>query len=334
MKILALSPGYLPVPSGAEMSLHESLKYLAGNGDLVTALTLSDNPALTKYFPGRADHEIKDGVRIIRLKSENFLQEVSAYEADVIIVQMLQRFIDLGVNSLDNFLNKGTKPWVYMQRAEPKTEYPAAEYTIVNSQWSAEVYTTFHRADKNKVFVLKPPVSRPAGPVSAVNSREYITIVNPNIRKGGECFKYLARMFRSYKFLAQLGWAYPVEGLEELKNVEINPPTENIGEAYARTKILLVPSIAEPFGRVALEGAFAGCVVIASYLEGLKEVPLPEECFVRESQLYLWHKKLNWFLTLKPDQLQEIQEITLEKVSGYQTDLYGFRQFLAGILKD
>ncbi len=48
--------------------------------------------------------------------------------------------------------------------------------------------------------------------------------------------------------------------------------TAKIDPVFAQTDILLVPSLSEAFGRVAIEGMYWGCAVIASRVEGLLEI--------------------------------------------------------------
>jgi hypothetical protein len=89
-----------------------------------------------------------------------------------------------------------------------------------------------------------------------------------------------------------MGWRAAVEGIDRLSNVTIRLPSGDISDTYSETRVLLVPSRREPFGRVALEGALAGCLVLAHRDCGLAEVPLPEFCYMDDLDPAAWANRL------------------------------------------
>lgn len=64
-------------------------------------------------------------------------------------------------------------------------------------------------------------------------------------------------------------------GMEE--RVTIQPAREDIENVYAAADIVLVPSVWEGFGLVAVEAMASGCIVIASPVDGLSEIISHEE---------------------------------------------------------
>jgi glycosyltransferase involved in cell wall biosynthesis len=83
----------------------------------------------------------------------------------------------------------------------------------------------------------------------------------------------VARLLPDTRFLAVQG-GYGDQGIPKVvpSNVEVIEPTDDpTGEIYARTRILLVPSIYESWGRVGAEAASSGIPVIASATPGLQE---------------------------------------------------------------
>ena len=54
-------------------------------------------------------------------------------------------------------------------------------------------------------------------------------------------------------------------------NVDVQPPTRDIRSIYARTKLLLMPSVCESYGRVAIEAAMSDIPTIAADLLGIRE---------------------------------------------------------------
>lgn len=326
MKILSISPGYFPITSGAEISTHETLKYLS-KYFYCEVLTVSDNPALTDFFDVE-NIEVIDGIKINRIKREEFLGELKkkVNDFDLLILQMNQRFISLGIGDIERFLNHTGKKWIYMQRDDPQRDLSTAKYVISNSKYSQSEYIRLTKINKQNTFVLTPPMS--GWEYTEDKQENYITIVNPILRKGGDAFRYLAEQFPDEKFLAQLGWGVPVKGLSDSSNVEIIQPVIDMKPTYKKTSILLVPSIYEAFGRVSLEGAMSGCIVIASNVGGLKEINLPPECFVKDIDLKLWKKKLQQILSLSEQEKTLLRQRTYSRVKHYKADLEGLYKFI------
>ena len=97
-------------------------------------------------------------------------------------------------------------------------------------------------------------------------NREFITMFFPHIHKGGEIVLKIAERLQEKKFLViGNGDAKIITKLKRLPNVTYLPFTDNVKEAYARTRILLVPSIIEEsFGRVIIEARLNNIPVIGS----------------------------------------------------------------------
>jgi glycosyltransferase involved in cell wall biosynthesis len=83
----------------------------------------------------------------------------------------------------------------------------------------------------------------------------------------------VARLLPDTRFLAvRGGYGHQVIPKVVPSNVEVIDTTDDpVGEIYARTRILLVPSFYESWGRVGLEAASSGIPVIASPTRGLQE---------------------------------------------------------------
>jgi glycosyltransferase involved in cell wall biosynthesis len=99
---------------------------------------------------------------------------------------------------------------------------------------------------------------------------EYITLVNLNENKGANYFYSLAKKLPQYKFLGVMG-SYDNQIKVTLPNVKIVPNTPDIREIYKISKIVLMPSHYESWGRVASEAMLNGIPVIVSDTPGLKE---------------------------------------------------------------
>lgn len=107
----------------------------------------------------------------------------------------------------------------------------------------------------------------------------FVTMVNPHAVKGLETFLEIARRMRKQRFLLQESWKLGDaalvalrERLAALPNVMFQHRVSDMRQVYARTRLLLVPSVwEEGFGMVAVEAQSCGIPVIASNRGGLPE---------------------------------------------------------------
>ncbi len=162
---------------------------------------------------------------------------------------------------------------------------------------------------RDKAQVLVQPVGifvRKEHFVAEERTPDYVTLINPQPAKGLSIFVRLALAARKelpeVRFLVVqsrgdfrrlLGGLHPPDGtqatLDEtlFPNVHVGEPTRNMKAVYARTKVLLVPSLCfEAWGRVATEAVLNGIPVLASASGGLPEavgkggltLPVPPAC--------------------------------------------------------
>ena len=95
--------------------------------------------------------------------------------------------------------------------------------------------------------------------------------------------------------LAVIG-GYGPQDVRELPNVEVVPnvPGQRMrDEVYARTKILLMPSEYESWGRVGLEAMCSGIPVVAHPTLGLREALGGAGLFVHRDDVAGWRAALN-----------------------------------------
>jgi glycosyltransferase involved in cell wall biosynthesis len=98
-----------------------------------------------------------------------------------------------------------------------------------------------------------------------------VTMVNMTEQKGANVFYGLAYRHPDVDFLAVHG-GYGEQIIADLPNVEHQRNTADMrGDVYGKTRILLMPSIYESWGRVAVEAACSGIPTIAHPTPGLKE---------------------------------------------------------------
>lgn len=134
--------------------------------------------------------------------------------------------------------------------------------------------------DLPPVVVTRPVVrideyqTTPGDRVTLINMRKRDPKDRDRITKGGEIFRSLAESLPDVKFLGVTGIYGDQQDMGGLPNVEVIdhvPHHKMREEVYGRTRILLVPSSYESWGRVASEAMASGIPVVASPTPGLVE---------------------------------------------------------------
>jgi glycosyltransferase involved in cell wall biosynthesis len=135
-------------------------------------------------------------------------------------------------------------------------------------------------------------------PVRAADYRttpgDMITLINLFANKGADTFWALAERMPDRQFLAVRG-SYGEQVLRDLPNVEVvdNVPGGDMAKlVYARTRILLMPSEYESWGRTGVEACASGIPVIATPTPGLLESLGDAGTFVAAGDVDGWQKAI------------------------------------------
>ena len=158
------------------------------------------------------------------------------------------------------------------------TAFVATDYVIVFSEFSRQYYW-----DSMKLACQKFPLVIDPRRVDVSQWRpQYVTFVNPEPRKGVFVFARIAEVLFQRRpdipllivegvakksLLSRLGIDF-----SRIASLRTVPTTPNPRDFYAVTKILLMPSLTEPAGMVAMEGMLNGIPVLASNRGGLPEI--------------------------------------------------------------
>lgn len=281
MKIIAYAPNYLPdYCSGDTTHLHTILSHLQTRGHEVTVM-----------LPKALESYEYDGIKVIGRRSSAFR------EADLVITQLdcTGETLKLASNKPILFVIHNTFPY-------PSVTENKAVGVVYNADWAIE--STDYK--ENTSFVLPPVVDREFYDVSKTPEfggiKKYITLINCNENKGGKIFHELAKRLPEYDFLEVIGaygeqfvgvepgekpwlnWHHkPVlNGLGRLPNLTVIEHLGDIRHIYAQTRVLLMPSIYESWGRVATEAMCSGIPVICTNTPGLKENCAEAGIFIKD----------------------------------------------------
>jgi glycosyltransferase involved in cell wall biosynthesis len=248
---------------GAEYVAHHVNKYLMSKGHEVRVMLLQHQGGMYHF----------EGVEVVP-----YSPTLDAYGwADVIITHL-----DYTRHTI-NMASMVKKPVIHFMHNDSAYAYHCIkdavykQYMVYNSNWLAKEY-------QQRGFVMDHVVLQPPCPVdyyrilgNPINS-EYITLINLNENKGGYQFYRIAEALPNKKFMGVIG-SYDDGGLQphilqklrSLPNVKIVDHSPNVREIYQQTRLLLVLSRYESWGRVATEAMSNGIPVIYCPTSGLLE---------------------------------------------------------------
>ncbi|HXY91838.1 MAG TPA: glycosyltransferase [Acidimicrobiia bacterium] len=136
------------------------------------------------------------------------------------------------------------------------------DLTVLNSYFLGREY------GRQRAVVLHPPIDE----VDYLTTRgDAITLVNPIDEKGIGLLLALARRLPTRGFLTVMGRSLQPLPASLPPNLTVLSTQADMRVVYGRTRILLVPSAYESYGRVGLEAAVSGIPTIAHDITGLRE---------------------------------------------------------------
>lgn len=272
MRIVALAHQWIPQHcAGAEVMLHGMLRALVTRGhEVVVLLTRQDG-----------EGHVLDGVRILPGAGDADIRQWIG-DADVVVTHLentptatlLAKWQGKPLVQVLHNTMQVTRDWLHRG--------PVA-LAVYNSNWMRADFEQWAQADSRILpagVVVRPPVNRaeyattPGDCVTLINLRPDETSPGGAVMgKGAELFWQLAERMPDVKFLGVRG-AYGAQLVRDLPNVEVLdhvPHHRMRDEVYARTRVLLMPSSYESWGRTAVEAMCSGIPVIAHPTPGLVE---------------------------------------------------------------
>lgn len=271
MRVLALAHQWPPVHNaGAELMLSAMLRALVDRGHEVLVV-LSRQPG---------EPYVRDGIDVVPERDKHHaVSEV--LRADLVVTHLentpraavLARLNGRPVVEVLHNTMPITKEWLARE--------PCA-LAVANSQWMAGDYRASFETvgwSAPPMLVVRPPVAvddyatTPGDRVTLVNLRRMEYGGGAWMGKGAETFWAVAARMPKTQFLGVRG-GYGDQLLADLPNVEVLPhlPAEHMRDkVYARTRVLLMPSSYESWGRTGVEAMCSGIPVVAHPTPGLVE---------------------------------------------------------------
>jgi glycosyltransferase involved in cell wall biosynthesis len=257
---------------GAEMMLHQMNKYFQTKGHTIKVLLKQANQ--------------------FKITSHYVYDDVDVFPPDQYNETMLINWSDAVITHLDYagwaqaLAGMFKKPVFHIiHNSFPREHLYNADrpqFVIYNSNWIADELKYPHNN-----IVLHPPTDYRYYDTNIDPwHNEYITLINLDQNKGGEILREIAKKLPKHKFLGVKGsYSEPAkigQILDQPSNVTIMEKQQDIRGVYRMTKILIMPSRYESWGRTATEAMCSGIPVIASPTPGLKENCGNAGIFVRD----------------------------------------------------
>ena len=251
------------------MMLHEILIGLRDRGHEVRVFDL-------RRYSGTFE-----GVEIVGLEAG---KEQIAYEwADVVITQTRA-----SKNASHHFANRCPIVYINHDPKEFSSELPNSQkgvLAVFNSVWAC------NQINYSGDHVIVPPPVHPERYKSTRGDR--ITLVNLNQNKGGDIFWQLALALPDHHFLGVIGsYGHQITSRTMPVNVKIHETTTDMRSIYEQSRIVIMPSKIETYGRVGVEAFASGIPVIASPTDGLREALGDAGIFVLSRNVDDWVKEI------------------------------------------
>jgi glycosyltransferase involved in cell wall biosynthesis len=267
MRLLWVIHLYAPKHNcGSELMAHHINKYLISQGHEVRVILMQ-----AKWHNVQVPYYYED-VRVQGDPQDN----LDAYRwADIILTHL--DYTKWAIN-IAKLVKKPIACFIHSHYTYDPNPIPTAKsdvHIVYNSQWVKEAL-----GYNWPNMIMYPPCDADYYNVCADPwHNKAITMISINENKGGYILYRLAKAMPYAKFIGVYG-SYDDGGLQdeiagklrsECPNVELVPNSPDILSVYKRTRILLMPSRYESWGRTATEAMCNGIPVICTATKGLKE---------------------------------------------------------------
>jgi len=288
MRIVARMGQYPPDHNaGGEIATHAMLRALVARGHDVSVW-------LARYGR-RPSPYVLDGVRVVPFEaSEDFVAATRGADALLAQYELVRP-----TRALAHGWGKPLIVPVHTSRHPTLETLLAgqAALAVYNSEWVAReaerrLTTVPGTTRPDRAIVVRPPV---VAADYATTPGDMVTLVNRAYEKGGMVLRELAARMPDTRFLAVAG-AYgeqvPCTDLPNVERIGQVPSVEMRERVYSRSRVVIMPSTYESWGRVGVEAMASGIPVVASPTPGLREALGGAGTFVAVDDLDGWESAL------------------------------------------
>lgn len=288
-KILAYVHAYVPKHNaGAETTMHDILRYLVTQGWEAQVLVKSSDDD---------EYEI-DGVKVNHGDRKQLIPHIAQADITISHLECSER-----THITSRMWNKPSVHLVHNTHSLTKRWSASATGLIYNTDWVA-ADPIYKQHNQNLPSIISHPAIDPKRYETKKGKK--ITLVNLWEDKGSEIFYYLAKENPQLEFLGVIG-GYGEQDIRELPNVTIVEHTSDMKKVYSDTKVLIMPSKYESYGRVGVEAMASGIPVLAHPTPGLSESLGEAGTFADRTLPGEWKKSLTELL--KPARYGKVSKL-------------------------
>ena len=258
MKILFHIPLFLPDHvSGAEYYVYDYAQEMLARGHEI--MVVCDRSSVNEL----------DGIKIHAVQNPEIFN-LDYNWADVILTHLGR--VGTAVNHCSTYrdgnktIENYNKALIHICHNNLKNSLLESKYwigIIHNSEWTKET----RPYPNNPSALCRPALIKE---FNQQTSGSHITLINLNENKGGKQLKLIAEKLPEYKFIGIKG-SYAGQVTDQPANVMIIENGMKMKKIWAETKIIIMPSLYEAYGRVAVEAISRGIPVVAHPAGGLLE---------------------------------------------------------------
>ncbi len=298
MRVFCMAHLWLPRHcAGAEVMSNELLKALVKRGHQVTVQLSMPHPMFTS---GPYMHEGVAVYPYVDQRDPLRWMEHPDGKPDLIITYLMNT---LRASYLAQQYNIPVVTIMHNDHLKSRHDLKhGTQLVVYNTHWMRQAVEEWYRdylGEPPRGIVVHPPIF-PADYKTKPGS--HITLINLFEEKGSAIFYKLAEAFPKLRFLGVTG-AYGKQDVRHgLPNVDIVPHVaahHMKTEVYAKTRVLLMPSWYESYGRAAVEAACSGIPTIASPTAGLREALGDGGTFAEHDDVNAWTAALAGLTTAK-----------------------------------
>ncbi|MFE3146566.1 glycosyltransferase family 4 protein [Streptomyces sp. NPDC059218] len=267
MRVLAFLPVFgRALPTGAFVTSHEYVRGLVTAGHTVHVVTTIKEPGEARHESGVRVWPLRDWRRALRaVRPELLISHHGDRKAARIVAQAVSIPHLLMVHGMaeDQDLRTPSLAW-----------FP--------SEACRDHYADYH----GQAFVLPPPIDPGR---YRTNPGSMVTLNGSTVAKGADVLAQVAERMPQTRFLVVRAAGHTAGPLPP--NVVVADRTDP-RHVYARTRVLLMPSTTESYGRAGVEAMLSGVPVLAAPLPGIREALGDAATYIPREDVGRWVAEL------------------------------------------